>query len=71
MVAGFITRVVSIAARRVLAVRRGPRDLLGSDHRIGAGAILDQDRLPPILAHALCDHAREDVRWVRRRETAR
>ena len=44
-----------------VAVRGGAGDLLGADHRVGAGPVLDHDRLPPILAHALGDHAREDV----------
>ena len=44
-----------------VAVRGGARDLLGADHRVGAGPVLDHDRLSPVLAHALRDHAREDV----------
>ena len=45
-----------------VAVGRCLGDLLRAQHRIGAGTVLDQNRLPPILVHLLADHAREYVR---------
>ena len=51
-----------------VAVGRGLRDLLGAEHGVGAGAIFDHDRLSPILAHFLADHAGEHVGWSAGRE---
>ena len=51
-----------------VAVGCGFRDLLSTQHGIGAGAIFDHHRLSPILAHFLADHAGEHIGWSAGRE---
>ena len=51
-----------------VAVGRRLRGRLGADQRVGAGPVLDQDRLAPVLAHLLADDARHDVARAARRE---
>ena len=50
------------------AVGRRFRHDLRADRGVGAGAVLDHDRLAPVLAHALADEARDDVGRPARRE---
>jgi hypothetical protein len=50
-----------------IAVGRRARGRLGPDVAGGAGAILDEHRLAPLLSHLLRDHAPEDVGGAARR----
>lgn len=50
-----------------VSVRLGPRDGLGRDVPVGAEAVLDDGRLPESLAHALRQHACDEISRPARR----
>jgi hypothetical protein len=61
LVARFITSVGVHGGEQRVAVGRRLGDHLRGDDRVGAGPVLDDDRLAEIFAQPLPDHAGENV----------